>query len=172
MRALPDVTSDLNADTPSSLQWVGMEEISVPITMNLQDEKLQTITAKAKVYVSLEQPKVKGIHMSRLHHIINQLAERECNQHTIEHLLDEMIGSQMDIGHEAKIELSFDALLKKPALLSDNSGFQSYPVTIKAEKRTTDTSNAPSAQHKKILDFLTNLNSRYHILAPAHAQHL
>ena len=133
-RDLPDVTSDFNAETPSTLQWVGMDDIAVPITVCVQNESLQTIAAKANVYVSLEKPDAKGIHMSRLHHVINQLAERECNQDTIEQMLSEMIHSQNEIGQAAKIELTFDALLKKPALLSNESGFQTYPITIKAEK--------------------------------------
>ncbi len=135
MRALPDVTSDVNAETPSTLEWVGMEDIAVPIMIRLQDEKLQTIAAKANVYVSLDQPNAKGIHMSRLHTSINQLAEHECNKLAIEQLLDVLIFSQSDIAQQAKIELSFDVLLKKPALLSGESGFQSYRVTVKAEKR-------------------------------------
>lgn len=135
-RALPDVTSDLYAETPSTLQWVGMEDIAVPITMNLQNGNLQTIGAKANVYVNLEKPEVKGIHMSRLHTGINQLSEQECNKQVIEQLLNALIHSQSNIGREAKIELSFDVLLKKPALLSGESGYQSYPVTIKAEKKS------------------------------------
>ncbi len=138
MRTLPDVTSDLNAEIPLALQWVGMEDIAVPITLSLQNENLQTLTAKAKVYVSLEKPEVKGIHMSRLHMAINQLAEREFNKQAVDGLLNEMIGSQSNIGRQAKIELSFDLLLNKPALLSDESGFQSYPVTIKVEKGGKD----------------------------------
>jgi GTP cyclohydrolase I len=134
MRVLPDVTADLNAETPASLQWVGMEDIAVPITLRLQNETLQTIAAKACVYVSLAKPDVKGIHMSRLHSVINRLADRECNQPAIEQLLNEMIRSQSNIGHEAKIELSFEVLLKKSALLSHESGFQSYPVSVQAEK--------------------------------------
>lgn len=134
-RALPDVTSDLNAETPSTLQWVGMEDIAVPITLSLQDGNVQTISAKAKVYVSLDKPDVKGIHMSRLHHVINQLAAQECNQSSLEHLLDDIIHSQSGIGQAAKIALTFELLLKKPALLSDESGFQSYPVLLEAEKK-------------------------------------
>ena len=134
MRALPDVTSDITAETPSTLQWVGMEQIAVPISVILQDAGSQTITAKANVYVSLEVPNVKGIHMSRLHSVINQLAELECSQANIDQLLSEMINSQQGIGHEAKIDLSFDVLLNKPALLSNESGFQSYPLIIRAEK--------------------------------------
>ncbi len=140
MRVLPDVTSDTTAETPSTLQWVGMENIAVPIRMILQDKNPQTISAKANVYVSLEKPDVKGIHMSRLHSVINQLAEREFNQITVEHILNEIIQSQSGIGHEAKIELNFDVLLEKPALLSGESGYQSYPVTIKAEQNTKTTS--------------------------------
>ena len=87
-RALPDVTSDVNAETPSRLQWVGMEDIAVPIKMSLQSGKLQTIAAKANVYVSLEKPEVKGIHMSRLHTVINQLAKLECKKQAIEQLLN------------------------------------------------------------------------------------
>ena len=73
-RTLPDITSELNAEMPLSLQWVGMEDIATPITLNLQDGGVQKITSKARVYVSLEKPNVKGIHMSRLHNVINQLA--------------------------------------------------------------------------------------------------
>lgn len=133
-RALPDITSDFNADAPASLQWVGMEAIAVPLTLKLHDNSEQSITAKANVYVSLDSPKAKGIHMSRLHGVINQLAECNCTQQTLEHLLDNIIQSQSDIGKSAKLELSFDLLLKKPALLSQEAGFQSYPVTIYAEK--------------------------------------
>lgn len=134
IRDLPDVTSDLITETPSSLQWVGMEDIAVPITVIMQHEKPQSIAAKANVYVSLDKPDAKGIHMSRLHQIINQLATQECNRTKIEGLLNEMVLSQSGIGQAARIELTFDAVLKKAALLSNESGYQSYPVVIRAEK--------------------------------------
>jgi len=101
-------TSDIDAETPSTLQWVGMEDIAVPITINIQDGNPQTVVAKASVYVSLEQPDVKGIHMSRLHTLINQLAEQDFNKKTVSQLLDTMISSQGHLGDAAKIALSFD----------------------------------------------------------------
>ncbi len=134
MRALPDITSDSTAETPSSLQWVGMEDIAVPVTLALQNRNSQTTVAKANVYVSLETPDAKGIHMSRLHAVINQLGTRECNQKNIEQLLDEMIRSQSGLGSNAKIELTFDLLLEKKSLISDESGYQSYPITVNAER--------------------------------------
>jgi len=136
MRVLPDVTANLISEKPLVLQWVGMEGIAVPVSINIDDGQRQTVAAKANVYVSLEKPEVKGIHMSRLHLLINQLGERECSKHVIESLLKEMIASQCNIGKEAKIELSFDLLLKKSALLSGENGFQSYPVKVNAEQTT------------------------------------
>lgn len=134
-RVLPDVTSHAVAETPSSLKWVGMENIAVPITISdSENRNQQALVAKANVYVSLEAANAKGIHMSRLHSVINRLADHDCNRKTISHLLNEMIQSQLELGQAAKIELSFDLLLEKAALLSDESGFQAYPVTLNAEK--------------------------------------
>jgi len=135
---MPDVTSDVVSASPATLQWVGMEQIAVPISMTLQDDALQQLSAKANVFVSLEKPEAKGIHMSRLHLALNKLAERECNQSSIDELLEEMVRSQEGISKNAKIELSFDLLLKKPALLSGEFGFQSYPVVLRAERHGTE----------------------------------
>ena len=134
MQSLPDVVADLNADIPLPLQWVGMEGVAVPISMCLSN-RVQTMPAKANVYVSLETPEAKGIHMSRLHKVINQLAELECNKANLDSLLDKIVVSQSDIGQAARIELSFDLILVKPALLSGEIGYQLYPVKINAEKR-------------------------------------
>ena len=131
---LPDITSHSSAEISSTLQWVGMEKVAVPISVNWQVEQFQTIPAKADIYVNLEKPDAKGIHMSRLHLAINKLAELDCNKSAIESLLDEVIHSQSGISSAAKINLSFDVLLEKPALLSDEKGYQTYPVTISAEK--------------------------------------
>ena len=117
-RALPDVTSDLQAEMPSTLQWVGMENIAIPISLHSDEEKLLATPAKANVFVSLDKPEAKGIHMSRLHKLINELSVFDCNKDNIEHLLNEIVESQDEIGHQAKIELT----LNKPALLSDCNG--------------------------------------------------
>ena len=132
---MPDVTSDISSDTPSTLKWVGMEKIAIPMTMTLDEGKRLQVAAKANVFVSLDSPESKGIHMSRVHLAINQLANIDCNKDNLNQLLDDMISSQGSISRHARIELSFDLILSKPALLSDESGFQSYPVVIKAEKK-------------------------------------
>lgn len=136
MTNLPDITSDIHTDTPSTLNWVGMEKISIPLSINLKQAKLQICNAKTNVFVSLDDPEAKGIHMSRIYLAINQLASIECNQENINALLDQIIESQAGISQSAKLEFEFELLLKKQALLSNESGFQSHPIIICAEKNT------------------------------------
>ncbi len=134
MQALPDVQSDLNLESASTLQWVGMEEIAIPLCVADQQGKIIQLSAKANVFVSLDAADAKGIHMSRLYLAINQFSENPLSAKTIETLLDFLVSSQKGISEQAKIELSFDLMLNKPALLSGQSGFQSYPVVIRAVK--------------------------------------
>ena len=133
-RSLPDVTSNTLADTPAALQWVGMEDIAVPIQWALQSGNNQVLAAKAGVYVSLDKPSVKGIHMSRLHGLVNRLAQTTFSKPTLELLLQDLVQSQKSLAYSARCDLSFEVLLKKPALLSKEAGFQAYPVQITAEK--------------------------------------
>ena len=132
--ALPDVTSELHADKPHALQWVGMENIAVPIQLEIADQKAVTIAAKANVFVSLDALAAKGIHMSRLHLALNTLAQQTCNKATLNALLSNFIHSQQGISNSAKIELQFELILQKPALLSDEFGYQSYPLQLSAEQ--------------------------------------
>jgi len=134
IRALPDITSDIYAESPSTLQWVGMDNIGVPIKLDMQDQAAPTVIANASVYVSLDDSSAKGIHMSRLHNLINQLATLECSKENLMALLDKMVVSQQGLSEHANIELSFNLLLQKPALSSSESGYQSYPLKLKAQK--------------------------------------
>lgn len=130
---LPDVTSHTLQDNLLPLQWVGMEHISVPITLALRTDTKFTSVADASIYVSINDTAAKGIHMSRLHAILNEFSDRVCSKATVDHMLDEAIESQSGLSDNAKIELGFDLLLEKPALVSGESGYQAYPVTICAD---------------------------------------
>ncbi len=134
MRTLPDVASDTSAETPLTLNWVGMDNIAVPITMKTTHGSVDRLVATSNIYVSLDKSDAKGIHMSRLHALVNKLAAIECDKKNIEQSLNEMVSSQQGISECAKITLAFELMLKKPALLSNEVGYQSYPVVIDAEK--------------------------------------
>ncbi|MDF1817947.1 MAG: GTP cyclohydrolase FolE2 [Immundisolibacteraceae bacterium] len=131
LTTLSDVTSEHEATIALPLQWVGMEGIAVPVS--LHNYQSQAVPGKINVYVSVDKTEAKGIHMSRMHLIINQLAELELSKLTLERLLEELILSQEGISTQAKITLTLDILLRKEALLSGEFGYQSYPVTISAE---------------------------------------
>ena len=132
---LPDITSDSNVDTPSNLQWVGMEDIAVPIRLTLQHMPPQIISSRANVYVSIDKPETKGIHMSRLYRELNCFGKEELTKKSVDVLLSNLISSQNGIAQSAKIELHFEILLEKPALISGESGYQSYIIAVKAEKK-------------------------------------
>ncbi|MGX9415728.1 GTP cyclohydrolase FolE2 [Vibrio sp. WJH972] len=133
-RVLPDVTSDIHNDTPYTLQWVGMEDIAVPFLLKQSNGVLMQVAAKANVFVSLDAAESKGIHMSRMHLAMNRLDDVTFDRATIDTLLDDLVTSQQGISQAAKVEFGFDLILKKPALLSGESGFQSYPIVVRAEK--------------------------------------
>lgn len=131
---LPDVTSGSRAENPLSLQWVGMGQIDVPLIIEFEGSSDRILSAKADIYVSLDNPTAKGIHMSRLHAILNRLAENECTKPALDSLLDDAVSSQAGISENARVRLAFDLMLKKPALLSEEVGYQAYPMVIHAER--------------------------------------
>ncbi len=130
---LPDVANAILQDQSHPLDWVGMEQIAVPVTLESPTAGSTTLLAKANIYVSLDDTSAKGIHMSRLHSILNKLGEEACTKTTFDRLLDEVVASQGGISSCARIELCLDLLIDRPALLSDETGYQAYPVTISGE---------------------------------------
>ncbi|MDO6748168.1 GTP cyclohydrolase FolE2 [Gilvimarinus sp. 1_MG-2023] len=132
-KQLPDIANTRTHSATNSLRWVGMEAIAVPLTLASENGGQQQVTAKANIYVSLDDPSAKGIHMSRLHRRLNQLENNLCDKAQLDALLHEIVFSQGEISKSAKIELSFDFCLAKSSLLSDESGFQSYEVSISGE---------------------------------------
>ena len=64
---LPDIASGQSPLTQLPLRWVGMEAIAIPLKIQNSKEHLASVNAKADVFVSLDIPQAKGIHMSRLY---------------------------------------------------------------------------------------------------------
>lgn len=141
IRSLPDVASQNVSSNALTLQWVGMEGIALPIKLNFNKNSQQSISAKANLYVSLDSPEAKGIHMSRLYlQMNNNLADNILDRDTLSQLLSLMIKSQQGISQGARIQLNFDLLLKRNALKSGEQGYQSYPFIINAEMINEDLS--------------------------------
>ena len=133
LKTLPDIARSRTETAMYTLQWVGMEGIAVPITLDDNDGKQQAVAAKANVYVSLDDAAEKGIHMSRLHTILNRLSTQVCNKDELDLLLENLVTSQAGVSQSAKIDLAFDLLLPKMSLLSNEKGFQTYRIEINGQ---------------------------------------
>jgi GTP cyclohydrolase I len=130
-KPLVDITSMDSASISSPLQWVGMEGISIPLLFDAGGECPHVLNAKADAFVSIDIPDTKGIHMSRLYTRLAAVSETPLNHESVHKLLRGFVESQKGISQSARVALHFDLLLKKPALLSDEAGYQSNP-SIKA----------------------------------------
>ena len=127
---LPDIMSDATPSEVQKLNWVGMEKIAVPVQFPVNGTHPVGVNAFVDAFVSLDSQD-EGIHMSRLYLILNDmLANKLVDMHQLNGLLESMLNSQNGNSHNARIRLTFDLPLNKPALLSEFSGFQAYPVCI------------------------------------------
>jgi GTP cyclohydrolase I len=135
---LPDVATTDSPAVALPLDWVGMDGIDLPI-------KLGGLRVPVSVDVAVDLPRaeVKGIHMSRLHRLLNEIAEhRELTPAILRMLLQDMVDSHADCGTTAaRTVWHFKLLRARPALVTPGlSGWQAYPVTLRAAWRDGDLS--------------------------------
>ncbi|ATJ82323.1 GTP cyclohydrolase FolE2 [Halomonas beimenensis] len=111
-------------DTP--LAWVGMEGIDLPLQM-----AGQSLAAKADAGVSLDDPEARGIHMSRLYLALERLAGRDLTLPRLREVLAHFLDSHHGLSQQAFLDLSGEALLRRPALISPLAGWKAYPMAIR-----------------------------------------
>lgn len=131
---LPDVSLAERASQLSQLEWVGMQGIDLPVTLAEPGYK-RTLHARADVQVDLPPPHVKGIHMSRLYRLLDELGDGEAlSAKGLLHLLQAMVDSHRDCGsRNARLQLDFELLARRPALVTEGlAGWKSYPVRLEA----------------------------------------
>lgn len=129
---LPDVTSKQLTTASLPLKWVGMEGIALPIT--LVEQPNSSLSAKANVFVSLDKADAKGIHMSRLYLKLKEsLTNEPLTMDALATLLQSLVSSQGGLSLAARLQLDFELTMRKPALLSGQFGYQTYPVSIRCE---------------------------------------
>jgi len=132
--ALPDVSLTDLAPVLSPLQWVGMQGIDLPVLV-AEPGYRRELHARADVQVDLPAPQVKGIHMSRLHRLLDVLGEGQAlSPAGLRQQLLAMVDSHQDCEtRSARLRLCFDLLSRRPALVTkDLAGWKSYPVQLDA----------------------------------------
>ncbi|MDD1959325.1 GTP cyclohydrolase FolE2 [Pseudomonas sp. 39004] len=123
---LPDIASQAQQHA-LPLDWVGMCGIALPVQF-----EGRIAAAKVDAGVSLVDGSSRGIHMSRLYLALESLEGQPLTALVIRQLLADFLNSHEGLSSAAYLRLSFDHLLKRPALISPLAGWKSYPVTVDA----------------------------------------
>lgn len=132
--ALPDIAKQQTKMT-GRLRWVGMDGVEMPLQLNA-DAPLRAGNAKLKAQVSLDDEQSRGIHMSRLYLACDQaFSEQAIDFEQLEKLSKQFIDSHQGLSHNALIEVEAEVLLRRPALVSQHSGWRAYPLKLRLENR-------------------------------------
>ncbi|MBF8692623.1 GTP cyclohydrolase FolE2 [Pseudomonas fulva] len=123
---LPDVAAQhLNSTTP--LDWVGMCGIAMPMQIGGR-----LVAATVDAGVDLVDGSSRGIHMSRLYLALEDLEQEPLRPLLLRRLLASFLNSHDGQSSAAYVRLSYQHLLKRPALVSPLAGWKSYDVEIHA----------------------------------------
>lgn len=124
---LPDITSNSSSIISSKINWVGMDEITLPIMFHGE-----SCLAKGNVYVNVLDPNAKGIHMSRLFLAVGKkLLKKNITIELLKATMLELIESQEGLSDSAQLVLTWDQPMQRKALLSDHQGWKTYPMSLK-----------------------------------------
>jgi len=124
---LPDIATQPQEHT-APLDWVGMCGIAVPIQFEGRHA-----SAIADAGVSLVDGTARGIHMSRLYLALASLEQQSLTPLVIRRLLADFLASHEGLSDAAYLNLTFEHLLKRPALVSPLAGWKRYPITLEAK---------------------------------------
>lgn len=129
--SMPDVASHAETAVRGQLDWVGMNDIELPIELASGASGVISAQAKVNAFVDLAQPDKRGIHMSRLYlHLDQRLSQQTVTPALLEATLDDFLASHSDLSTRAMVRLNFDYLVRRPSLISDNTGWKKYPFSL------------------------------------------
>ena len=131
LRDMPDIANEDRPSVAGKLEWVGMNDIEMPVRLEDDQGNLIQSTARVTAYVNLIDPDVRGIHMSRLYlHLDQAFQERPLTPGTLRQLLSSFLDSHKGLSDRALVRVDFDYVIRRKALESDNVGWRRYPVSM------------------------------------------
>ena len=129
---MPDVASNRETSDLCHLDWVGMGNIQMPIRLHSDNATSQSVLANIQAYVNLNEQSSKGIHMSRLYILLDELTLHEgLSIHSLDKLLHDFLESHTHLSNKACLEFNFTYSERRPSLKSKNLGWKNYPIKIK-----------------------------------------
>ncbi len=133
---MPDIANEPHSGPNAKLNWVGMSGIEVPVFMiNGCKEKIQMVS-KVQAYVNLTDPESKGIHMSRLYLTVDQkLGMGTLSPKLLHDIVTDFVESHEGISDSAYLECRLEFFERRNSLISDNTGWKSYPFRVIASMK-------------------------------------
>lgn len=129
---LPDVAKETHAERFAPIDWVGMGSIELPVLLK-QVDGVYRIPARVDAKVSLDKKPSRGIHMSRLYLITQDvLTKTELSLGLLGTATSEFLRTHEDLSSQALVQVQFEAPLVRKALKSENQAWRSYPVILSA----------------------------------------
>ncbi len=137
---MPDIAHSGRAQTEGKLNWVGMSQIEMPLLIAFEGQRPSRVSARIEAFVSLDDPQAKGIHMSRLYLILDQLSNQQVLDYAaLNAILDQFIESHQELSRHAQVRFDFDYQLRRQSLVSGKTGWKAYPTSIVATRRQQNT---------------------------------
>lgn len=133
-KEMPDVASNEAPQIRAPLEWVGMSRIDIPIHISEQGCP-GLVHAVVDAQVNLPAVTVKGIHMSRIYRMLDEMSCQEAiGPRHLRKLLEQMVASHRDCYTDgARVVLDFSLLARRAALRSPElAGWKGYPVQLEA----------------------------------------
>lgn len=131
-KTLPDVAKETHTERYAPIDWVGMGSIELPLLLK-QSDGVYRIPARVDAKVSLDKKPSRGIHMSRLYLITQDLlSKNEMSFDLLGKTTDEFLKTHEDLSSEALVQVQFEAPLIRKALKSSNQAWRSYPIILSA----------------------------------------
>ena len=135
--ALPDVAIKQDRRFDQPIDWVGMGAVQVPVKVNLQGQDLN-LMAQIQVMVSLDLSPSRGIHMSRLYALVQDLGSVPLTMSALRELsvrLFESQNKQSLLSSASRLQLSFELPLRRQSLKSGLWSWKTYPLSLLLESR-------------------------------------
>lgn len=128
---MPDIANQPLSTPMGRLDWVGMAEIEMPLTLAVLSGEAPRALARIQAYVNLTDPASKGIHMSRLYLMLDKASGEPLTPASLRTMLEEFVRSHSGLSSSGFVEYRFDYYERRGSLLSGNSGWKNYPVRLR-----------------------------------------
>lgn len=129
--ATPDIINERLKKSSLPIDFVGIQNLEMPIRLK---NGLSRIPAIIDVFVSLDDPKARGVHMSRIYESLHNFFEKEALSFaSLETVLKEIVNRQEKISHNGRLKISAKWPKNTKALKSALSGWRYYPFFYQTE---------------------------------------